>query len=104
MSPFRYFKFLAAGKLISDVGTYFDMVALNLYVYRLTGSAFYTGLFMAVRLFGGFLAGFYSGLLADRMNRKTLMICADLARGAALLLLVLTPPHYHVYFLYFVAL
>lgn len=87
----RNFHFLAAGKLVSDLGTWLDMVALNTFIYQVTGSAVYTGLFMAARLFGAFLTSFYAGVLCDRIDRKTLMITADLVRCAAVLSLVLAP-------------
>jgi MFS family permease len=101
--PFRHFYQLLAGKTISDIGNFLDMVALNLYVFVVTGSAFQMGMFMAVRLFGGFITGFYSGILADRMNRKHLMIFADVVRAALMLSLVLTPAGWHLYLLYPVA-
>ena len=82
---------LAAGKGISDIGNFLNMVAFNLYILFLTDSALIMGLFMAIRLFGGFFCGFFSGMLADRMDRKTLMISSDLIRCLALILLVLAP-------------
>ncbi|WP_018131827.1 MFS transporter [Effusibacillus pohliae] len=99
----NHFHLLVAGKTISDIGSSLDMVALNLYVYILTGSAFQMGIFMAVRLLGGFLAGFYSGVLADRMNRKSLMILSDVVRSIALLALVLSPADWQLPLLYMVA-
>lgn len=87
---------LATGKGISDVGNFINMIAYNLYAYVLTGSAWAMGGLMAVRLFGGFFFGFFSGMLADRMNRKTIMIFADVIRGAALVLLVLAPAYWKV--------
>ncbi|MBN2907915.1 MFS transporter [Polycladomyces sp. WAk] len=89
--PMFYFYILAASKGISDIGNFLNMVIFNLYAYVLTGSAWAMGLFMAIRLFGGFFFGFFSGILADWMNRKTLMIFADIIRGVALVLLVLAP-------------
>lgn len=99
----RNFYFLVAGKTISDIGNYLDMVALNLYVYALTGSAFKMGIFMAIRLLGGFLSGFYSGILADRMNRKVLMIFSDIVRSIVLLALVFSPEDWQIPLLYTVA-
>ncbi|TCP55888.1 putative MFS family arabinose efflux permease [Tumebacillus sp. BK434] len=96
---FRHLYQLTAGKTISDIGNNFDMVALNMFVYLLTDSAVYMGLFMAVRLAGAFVAGFYAGILADRMNRKHLMILSDFGRSAALLAIVLTPTDYQFYVL-----
>ncbi|ASS76548.1 MFS transporter [Tumebacillus algifaecis] len=96
---FRHLYQLTAGKTISDIGNNFDMVALNMFVYLLTDSALYMGLFMSIRLIGAFVAGFYAGILADRMNRKHLMIISDIGRSLALVLIVLTPSDYQFYML-----
>ncbi|PWK07945.1 MFS transporter [Tumebacillus permanentifrigoris] len=99
----RYLYQLLAGKTASDIGSFINMVAINLYVYVLTGSAFLMGLFMAVRLLGSFVAGFYSGVLADRFNRKTMMIVADIARFVLLMLLVVLPTEWHVTLVFIVS-
>lgn len=87
---------LAAGKGISDIGNFINMIAYNMYAYILTESAWAMGGLMAIRLFGGFLFGFFSGMLADRINRKAIMIFADVIRGAALILLILTPENWKI--------
>ncbi|SMO78217.1 MFS transporter [Melghirimyces algeriensis] len=102
-NSFFYLYLLTAGKSISDIGNFLNMVAINMYAYFLTGSAWMMGLFMAVRLLGGFINGYFSGILADRFNRKTLMITADAIRSAALILLVVSPASWKVPLLFFVS-
>jgi MFS family permease len=99
----RHLYQLIAGKTISDIGSFLDMVALNVYALAVTGSAFEMGMFMAVRLLAGFLAGFYSGVLADRMNRKTLMIFSDVIRSVALLAMIMSPHDTKVWMLFLVS-
>ncbi|MBN4066545.1 MFS transporter [Simkania negevensis] len=99
-TSFRTFYFLALGKFISEIGTYLDTVVFSLYVYQLSSSAIATGSFLALRLFGSVFAGFYAGVLADRLNRKRLMVVADCARALALLVLLLTPTTSHLNILY----
>ncbi|WP_025025798.1 MFS transporter [Caldalkalibacillus mannanilyticus] len=96
LQPMTNFYMMVAGKGMSDFGNFLNMIAFNLYVYILTGSALYLGFFMAIRLFGGFICGFLSGFLADKWNRKSLMIFSDFVRGLALLALVLTPQEWHI--------
>lgn len=55
------YRVLVAGYSVSSYGTFLNMVALNLFVYATTHSALAIGLFMAVRLGAGFLAGTVAG-------------------------------------------
>lgn len=86
-----HFRLLVVGNAVSAYGSYLNMVALNVFVYQVTGSALAAGLFMAVRLITSVLSGFVSGRLVSRRDRKRLMVCADLAQAVALVLLLLAP-------------
>ncbi|MFF2327914.1 MULTISPECIES: MFS transporter [unclassified Streptomyces] len=87
----RRYRFLVAGYSLSSYGTFLNMVALNLFVYETTGRALAMGLFMAVRLGSGFLAGLASGGLLSRFTAKSLMLWTNVAQAAVMLLLVLAP-------------
>ncbi|WP_033038421.1 MFS transporter [Streptomyces monomycini] len=86
-----HFRLLVVGNAVSAYGSYLNMVALNVFVYQVTGSALTAGLFMAVRLITSVLSGFVSGRLVSRYDRKRLMVCADLTQAVALALLLLAP-------------
>ncbi|MFE0700279.1 MFS transporter [Streptomyces sp. NPDC058872] len=86
-----HFRLLVVGNAISAYGSFLNMVALNVFVYHVTGSALTTGLFMAVRLGTNVVSGFVSGRLVSLHDRKRLMVGADLAQAAALLVLLLAP-------------
>ncbi|MGW1071666.1 MFS transporter [Streptomyces sp. NPDC002537] len=86
-----HFRLLVIGNGVSAYGSYLNMVALNVFVYHVTGSALTAGLFMAVRLLTNVASGFVSGRLVARRDRKKLMAGADLTQAAALLLLLLAP-------------
>ncbi|MDF4251733.1 MFS transporter [Streptomyces sp. WMMB303] len=85
------FRLVIAGFAVSQYGSFLNMVALNLFVYTTTGSALSTGLFMAVRLISGFLAGPACGPAAARFGARSVMLWANLLQAAALLALVLAP-------------
>ncbi len=87
----RRFRFLVAGYGVSSYGTFLNMVALNLFVYETTGRALAMGLFMAVRLASGFVAGLVAGGLLARFSAKSIMLWANVAQGAVMLVLILTP-------------
>ncbi|MEH1098929.1 MFS transporter [Micromonospora sp. CPCC 205561] len=76
---------------MSTYGSFLNMVALGLFTLEITGSAAYTGIFMAVRLCAGFVMGPVAGTLVGRYARLRLMIGGDLLAAGALVLLVATP-------------
>ncbi|MCF3101570.1 MFS transporter [Streptomyces roseoverticillatus] len=86
-----HFRLLVVGNGISAYGSYLNMVALNVFIYHVTGSALTAGLFMAVRLVTSVLAGFVAGRLVSTRDRKRLMVGADLTQAVALLALLLAP-------------
>ncbi|WTU53296.1 MFS transporter [Streptomyces sp. NBC_00057] len=87
----RRYRFLVAGYALSSYGTFLNMVALNLFVYETTGRALAMGLFMAVRLGSGFLAGLAAGGLLARFTAKSLMLWTNVAQATVMLLLVFAP-------------
>ncbi|MFJ1802625.1 MFS transporter [Streptomyces sp. NPDC088180] len=87
----RRFRFLVAGYAVSSYGTFLNMVALNLFVYETTGRALAMGLFMAVRLTSGFVAGLVVGGLLARFSAKSIMLWANVGQGAVMLVLILAP-------------
>ncbi|MEU8768465.1 MFS transporter [Streptomyces griseus] len=87
----RRFRFLVAGYAVSSYGTFLNMVALNLFVYETTGRALAMGLFMAVRLASGFVAGLVVGGLLARFSAKSIMLWANVGQGSVMLVLIVAP-------------
>ncbi|MGA5452433.1 MFS transporter [Streptomyces umbrinus] len=87
----RRYRILVTGYAISSYGTFLNVVALSLYVYAVTDRALAVGVFMAVRLAAGFVAGLASAAVLARWSPKGVMFWANVAQAAALLLLVLAP-------------
>lgn len=96
----KYFRLLVLGNGISAYGSYLNMVALNVFVYDVTGSALAAGLFMAVRLGTSVGAGFVSGRLVSSYDRKRLIVGADTCQALALLVLILAPETGRIALLY----
>ncbi|MFE7465150.1 MFS transporter [Streptomyces sp. NPDC057499] len=99
----KHFRLLVLGNGVSAYGSYLNMVALNVFVYDVTGSALAAGLFMAVRLGTSVGAGFVSGRLVSAYDRKRLIVGADLCQALALLALLLAPEGGRVSLLYCLA-
>ncbi|MFF8786053.1 MFS transporter [Streptomyces sp. NPDC015125] len=98
-----YFRLLVVGNGISAYGSYLNLVALNVFIYDVTGSALAAGLFMAVRLATSVASGFVSGRLVAAYDRKRLMVGADLCQALSLLTLLLAPEGTRTTLLYFLA-
>jgi MFS family permease len=81
----RNLQLLFGGQVISTFGDWLYVVALVVLAYDLTGSATLVAAITFVRLLPYALFLPFSGVLADRGNRKALMIGADLGRGACML-------------------
>lgn len=85
----RLFRALVSAYALSSYGNYLNLIALSLFSYEVTGTAFGIGVVMALRLFSGFLAGLASGALSARATRRTMMICTDVLQGVAMAVLAL---------------
>jgi len=79
------------GGLITGIGTQATLVALPYQIYVGTHSAFLTGLLGAVELIPLIFSSLYAGALADRMDRrKLLLICQAVLAFLSTLIAVLT--------------
>lgn len=74
----RSFLLYWSGRAASLLGTSITEVALPLLIYRLTASAFLTSLLAALEVLPYFVFGFFAGALADRVDRRRLMVSCDL--------------------------
>jgi len=75
----RDFRRLTAGTMITGLGTQATLVALPYQVFTLTGSAFQTGLIGAAEIVPLAAGSLYGGALADRFDRRVLLLCCQLA-------------------------
>jgi MFS family permease len=80
----RDFLLLQAGQLLSDAGTQSTSIAYPLLVLAVTGSAAKAGVVAFARTLPLALFALPAGLLADRWNRRRLMITADGVRVVAI--------------------
>jgi MFS family permease len=87
------FRYLWFGQIISLLGDWFNLIASASLIGMLTESGLAVGGLFVVRMLAPFLVSPAAGVAADRMNRKRLLIAADLMRAVVVLgfLLVRTP-------------
>ena len=77
----RDFKVLLTSQGISSLGDAVSFTALPLLVLALTGSGFAMGIVGAVQTLPDLVFGMVAGALADRSDRKRMMLLADLGRA-----------------------
>ncbi len=81
----RRFRLLWLGQVVSQMGDWFDTIAVYTIVLRLTGSGRAVALIMVARFLPSVVMGPLSGVVADRFSRRTIMITADLMRALVVL-------------------
>ncbi|MBB0246809.1 MFS transporter [Streptomyces alkaliphilus] len=103
----RNYRIFFLGAIVSNTGTWMQRIAQDWLVHTLTGSAAAVGTTVALQFLPMLLFGLYGGVLADRMDKRRLLLCTQGAMGlTGLVLAALTlsgQVHvYHVYGLAFV--
>jgi predicted MFS family arabinose efflux permease len=88
----RDFRSLFFASVISLGGDWFLWVAINSLIYEATHKALYVGLAILAQEFAFFLVSPIGGVLADRLDRRKLMIVCDLARAAICIAFLLVGP------------
>ena len=78
---------LLTGEFISGIGDWLYIVAIFVVIYRETNDAAAVGLFGAVRLIPYILLSVPAGLVADRFDRRLVLLVSDLVRGGVMLVL-----------------
>ena len=73
------------GELISNIGSGMTAFALSVYVYEKTGSVSYISLITLLSFMPSIILSPIGGLLADRYDRRLLMIIGDLFSGLGLI-------------------
>jgi len=91
-STFRSLKYYNArlffsGLAVSNVGTWLQMTAMSLLVYRLTGEATAVGITLALQMLPMLLLGAWAGVIADGRDRRTMAIVTQSALAAQALML-----------------
>ncbi|WP_344759382.1 MFS transporter [Actinokineospora globicatena] len=84
----RDFRLLWCGRLVSALGSWLLVVAVPAQVFAVTGSLVAAGFALAVEFLPPVLLGPVAGVVADRWDRRWVMVAADLVRAGAVVLLL----------------
>ncbi|GAA2698178.1 MULTISPECIES: MFS transporter [Actinosynnema] len=93
----RDLRLLWLSRAVSSLGAWLVVVAIPAHVYAETGSTTATGLVVAAQYLPPVLLGPLAGALADRLDRRHVMVASDLLRAAAIAVLLLSDEFWLVY-------
>jgi MFS family permease len=101
----RDFRLLWAGELISTTGRQITVVALPYQIFKLTGSSLAVGMIGLVQVVPLILFSQVGGAIADRMDRRKLILLTEIGLGVTSALLVVGALVHHpsLWYLYAVA-
>jgi MFS family permease len=85
----RNFRLLFIGQTVSQLGDWFNAVAVYALLLDLTGSATAVAWMLIVQFLPMALVGPLAGVVVDRVNRRRVMIASDILRGFVILGLLL---------------
>jgi MFS family permease len=86
----RNYRYTWMGQVVSDIGDWFNNIAVFALVMEKSGSGLVVSGVMLARAIPAVVAGPIAGVLLDRFDRKRIMIASDLIRAAVALAFVLT--------------
>ncbi|UQX88025.1 MFS transporter [Jatrophihabitans telluris] len=98
----RNFRLFASGQVVSNTGAWVQRIAQDWLVLTLTGSATAVGITTALQFLPTLLFGLYGGLIADRYNKRRVLLLtqigmASMSAGLAWLTLTDRVLPWHVY-------
>ncbi len=96
----KAFRYLWSGQIISLLGDWFNLIASATLIATLTQSGAAVGGLFVVRMLAPFLMSPIAGVVADRYNRKHIVMTTDILRGLIVICFVLVREPEHVWLIY----
>lgn len=96
----RDYRLLWYGQVVSQLGDWFNSVAVYALLLELTGTATSVALMILVQFLPQAIIGPLAGVVVDRFDRRRIMILADVIRGLLILALPLVARAGHVPLIY----
>ncbi len=94
------YRHLWASQVISQSGDWFNLIACTALIAHLTGSGLAIGGLFLARLLPPFLLGSFAGVVADRFDRRKVMIISDLLRAGVVMGFLLVRSETGIWLLY----
>ncbi|HMN40704.1 MAG TPA: MFS transporter [Phycisphaerales bacterium] len=77
----KHYRNVLGAQVFSNIGTWTEMFAIQMFVARATGKLDDQGTLGACQLLPIFVLGVFGGLASDRMNRRTLLVATQVLLG-----------------------
>ena len=94
------FRYLWAGQIVSLLGDWFNLIASASLIARLSDTDLAVGSLFVVRMLAPFVVSPFAGVLADRIDRRRILIATDLLRAVVVCGFLLVRDPNHVWLLY----
>lgn len=105
LKDWKYPLLLLSGVGIANLGAWIYLIALNVLVYNMGGSALAVATLYVIKPLATFFTNAWSGSMIDRLNKRKLMIHLDIYRALFIAILPLLPSLGIVYvFVFFISM
>lgn len=105
LNDWKYPLLLLSGVGIANLGAWIYLIALNVLVYHMGGSALAVATLYVIKPLAALLTNAWSGSMIDRLNKRKLMIHLDIYRAVFIAILPLLPSLWIVYvFVFFISM
>jgi len=96
----RDFRNLWLGQLVSNLGDWFNTLALYSLIFQLSGTGEAVAGVLIAKLLPNFFIGPYAGVIVDRFDRKKIMIWSDILRGILVIGFIFLTSKEHLWIAY----
>ncbi|PFI79786.1 MFS transporter [Bacillus cereus] len=105
LKDWKYPLLLLSGVGIANLGAWIYLIALNVLVYNMGGSALTVAALYVIKPLATLFTNAWSGSMIDRLNKRKLMIHLDIYRALFIAILPLLPSIWIVYvFVFFISM
>ena len=105
LKDWKYPLLLLSGVGIANLGVWIYLIALNVLVYNMGGSALAVAALYVIKPLATLFTNAWSGSMIDRLNKRKLMIHLDIYRALFIAILPLLPSLWIVYvFVFFISM
>ena len=89
----RNFMLYFSGRIISQMGDHLYAFALSWYILEITSSSLQMAIFLVINTLIAFMIAPLGGIIADRLERKSIMVWTDIAQGMVMLVVAFLMYH-----------
>ena len=100
LSANRSYRSLWLGQVMSLTGDWFNVIATATLIQQLTGSSAHVGWLFAIRMLAPFVVSPFAGVVADRFDRRRILMAADVLRAGIVLCFLFVDEPGEVWLLY----